>query len=72
MLLPQTPSQTVGPFFHYGLVFSGENILARDGARGSHIVIVGQVRDGDGTAVPDALVELWQADAAGVYAHPAD
>jgi protocatechuate 3,4-dioxygenase alpha subunit len=68
----QTPSQTVGPFFHYGLVFGGENILARDGVLGSRIVVTGRVIDGDGAAVPDALVEIWQADAAGIYTHPAD
>jgi protocatechuate 3,4-dioxygenase alpha subunit len=68
----QSPSQTVGPFFHYGLVFGGENVLVRDGVRGLRLVLTGRVLDGDGIAVPDALLEIWQADAAGVYAHPAD
>lgn len=68
----QTPSQTVGPFFHFGLVFGGENILAGDGARGERIVITGRVLNGEKNPVPDALIEIWQSDAAGIYAHPAD
>ncbi len=68
----QSPSQTVGPFFHDGLVIGGENVLVSDGVRGERIVLSGQVLDGDGVAVPDALIEIWQADAAGIYAHPED
>ena len=67
----QTPSQTVGPFFHYGLIWKGGADLVADGHDG-RIVIVGRVTDGDGQPVPDALVEIWQADAAGRYAHPDD
>lgn len=62
-----TPSQTVGPYFHIGLSRPGTNCLAGADTPGQHIVIQGQVTDGDGVAVPDALVEIWQADAAGVY-----
>lgn len=72
LLSLQTPSQTVGPFYHYGLVFGGENILVRDGVKGERIVVTGRVIDGAGATVPDALVEIWQADAAGCYAHPTD
>lgn len=68
----QTPSQTVGPFFHYGLVFGGENLLVRDGTRGRRIIVTGRVFDGDDAAVPDAMLEIWQADAAGIYDHPSD
>ena len=68
----QTGSQTVGPFFHYGLIFGGENILVDDMTRGPRIVIEGTVFDGDGEPVPDAMIEIWQADAAGIYNHPAD
>ena len=68
----QTPSQTVGPFFHPGLVVGGEQILVRDGARGQRIVVTGRVLDGDGATVPDALVEIWQADSAGIFSHPED
>lgn len=69
---PQTPSQTVGPFFHYGLVFPGGNIVASDEARGQPIAIEGRVLDGAGQPVPDAMVELWQPDASGVFPHSAD
>lgn len=72
MILPQTPSQTVGPFFHYGLIFGGENILVSDHARGQRIVLTGQVIDGDGAPMPDAMLEIWHADAAGIYPHPED
>ncbi len=69
----QTPSQTVGPFFHYGLITQADShILTTDQALGERILIRGQVLDGDGVPVPDALVEIWQADAKGRFSHPAD
>jgi protocatechuate 3,4-dioxygenase alpha subunit len=92
----QTPSQTVGPFFHYSLPWRGGADLVGQsdlGARpdlfppshdrltasrkhgpvtGEIIEITGRVLDGDGAAVPDALIEIWQANAAGRYASPAD
>jgi protocatechuate 3,4-dioxygenase, alpha subunit len=74
----QTPSQTVGPFFAYGLTpeqygYPFASIARRpDGRRGERIRIVGQVLDGEGAAIADALIEFWQADAQGRYAHPAD
>jgi protocatechuate 3,4-dioxygenase, alpha subunit len=74
-----TPSQTVGPYFHYGLTphdydFSevfGHNLVTPD-ASGERIRIEGRVIDGDGQGISDSLVEIWQADSAGRYAHPAD
>lgn len=71
-MLKQTPSQTVGPFFHYGLFFGGENILVNDLTKGQPIAITGRVLDGDGKPVADAMLEIWQADAAGIFKHPAD
>lgn len=68
----QTPSQTVGPFFHYGLIFDGDNNLFNDQTKGQRILITGKVYDGDGEPVPDAMIETWQADAEGIYNHPAD
>jgi protocatechuate 3,4-dioxygenase alpha subunit len=65
-------SQTVGPFFKYALERPAWSDLTSDGARGERIRIVGRVLDGDGLPVPDALLEIWQANAAGKYAHPAD
>jgi protocatechuate 3,4-dioxygenase alpha subunit len=71
-LLPLTPSQTVGPFFGYALPYAGGEALAASETRGERIAIHGIVRDGDGAPVPDALIEIWQANAAGRYAHPDD
>ncbi|HYE48620.1 MAG TPA: protocatechuate 3,4-dioxygenase subunit alpha [Azospirillaceae bacterium] len=90
----QTPSQTVGPYFHYGLTWKGGADLTggagdlgarmdlippghyvlnpgggvRRPVRGEPVEIAGVVRDGDGQPVPDAMVEIWQADADGRYA----
>jgi protocatechuate 3,4-dioxygenase alpha subunit len=66
-----TPSQTVGPFFH-GIVRDGANVLVTPYTQGDRIRIEGRVLDGDGAAVPDAVVEIWQANARGRYRHPAD
>ena len=68
----QSSSQTVGPFFHFSLVHAGDEILVNDQTSGQHIVIFGFLLDGDGAGVPDALIETWQADAGGIYNHPAD
>ncbi len=73
-----TPSQTVGPYFKYGLTPSGDyawndafgNDLVTADAGGERIRIVGQVFDGNGKPVPDAMLEIWQADAQGRYAVP--
>jgi protocatechuate 3,4-dioxygenase alpha subunit len=70
-LIP-TPSQTVGPFFHLGLDRPEWSDLTRTGASGERIAIEGRIIDGDGAAVPDGFLELWQADAAGRYAHGDD
>jgi len=81
MSLGQTPSQTVGPFFAYALsapqygyahdaLATGD--LADESVPGERIRIVGRVLDGAGVPVPDALIEIWQADSQGRYAHPAD
>jgi protocatechuate 3,4-dioxygenase alpha subunit len=67
-----TPFQTVGPFFDFGLEIAGGEIVASDAAAGEHIHIEGTVRDGAGDPVPDALIEVWQANAAGRYRHPED
>jgi protocatechuate 3,4-dioxygenase alpha subunit len=70
-LIP-TPGQTVGPFFALGLDRPEWSDLARDNPQGEGIVIEGQVLDGDRAPVPDALLELWQANAAGRYNHSED
>jgi protocatechuate 3,4-dioxygenase alpha subunit len=70
--LGQTPSQTVGPFFHFGLPYQDDNKVALDGASGEKIVFEGKVTDGAGEVVPDVMIEIWQANAAGKYDHPED
>ncbi|MGN6460390.1 MAG: protocatechuate 3,4-dioxygenase subunit alpha [Pseudolabrys sp.] len=83
-----TPSQTVGPFYAYGLTPKGrahwdpdgtyswketvgDNLITPD-ASGQKIHITGIIRDGDGVPIPDAMLEIWQADSQGRYAHPRD
>ena len=71
MTLPQTPSQTIGPFFAVGLPWGDGPDVVAAGAPGA-IRVGGTVTDGAGDPVPDALVETWQADPAGRFAHPDD
>lgn len=66
-----TPSQTVGPYFHIGLPSDGQDQLVAADAPGA-IRIEGAITDGEGEPVTDALVEIWQANTAGRYAHPDD
>jgi protocatechuate 3,4-dioxygenase alpha subunit len=72
--LPLTASQTIGPFFSPSLLREDApgNVLVRPETAGRRIRIEGRVLDGDGLPVPDALVEIWQANAHGRYNHPAD
>jgi protocatechuate 3,4-dioxygenase, alpha subunit len=81
MALRQTPSQTLGPFFAYGLTpeqygYEFASIahpsMVDDDTRGEPIRVVGRVFDGAGAPVTDAMIEIWQADDQGRYAHPAD
>jgi protocatechuate 3,4-dioxygenase alpha subunit len=66
-----TPSQTVGPFLAIGLPWPDGPEVVDPGADGA-ITISGRVLDGAGAAVPDALVETWQAAPNGSFAHPDD
>jgi protocatechuate 3,4-dioxygenase, alpha subunit len=72
-----TPAQTAGPFFafcltpaayEYRQIFT--NDLAADGVPGERIRIEGRVFDGEGQPVPDAMIEIWQADPSGRFATP--
>lgn len=68
-----TPSQTVGPFFHFGLTTTAaRGRMAGPDTPGQHIRLRVRVIDGAGEPVPDAIVELWQADADGRYPPPAE
>jgi protocatechuate 3,4-dioxygenase alpha subunit len=69
-VLPLTPSQTVGPFFHVAVPYRAQETIAGPEASGQRIVIDGSIRDGQGKPVPDGLVEIWQADHAGRSPHP--
>jgi protocatechuate 3,4-dioxygenase, alpha subunit len=72
MSLQATTSQTVGPYFQIGLSRLYVNDLAGPGVSGQRIEIVGRVLDADAQGVPDAMIEIWQANAHGKYAHPED
>ena len=78
----ETASQTGGPYVHIGLaprqagfdIYDKEfgNVLTTPATRGERIVLEGRVYDGSGSLVRDVLIEIWQANADGKYAHPAD
>ncbi|MDQ4060403.1 MAG: protocatechuate 3,4-dioxygenase subunit alpha [Pseudomonadota bacterium] len=80
--LKETPSQTAGPYVHIGLIpqqagfdiFEKNfgNVLVTPETRGERIRIEGRVFDGLGEPLRDVLIEIWQANAAGKYDHPAD
>ena len=81
-LMRETASQTAGPYVHIGLapqaagfdIFENNfgSVLTDEQTKGERIRIEGRVFDGIGTVLKDALIEIWQANAAGKYAHPAD
>ena len=68
----QTPSQTVGPFYAIALTNKTMNVLVNESTQGQRIRIEGQVFDGGEQAIPDVMVEIWQANAYGRYSHPED
>jgi protocatechuate 3,4-dioxygenase alpha subunit len=81
--LKETPSQTAGPYVHIGCVpnFSGivgvypedlGNTMVNDRTKGERITVKGRVFDGSGTPLRDALLEIWQADAEGLYNSPSE
>lgn len=81
--LNESPSQTAGPYVHIGLTpnFSGITgvydsdlgaTMVEEGAEGERIIIEGSVCDGTGTQLKDAVLEIWQADAAGLYNSPTE
>jgi protocatechuate 3,4-dioxygenase, beta subunit len=75
VLLPHSLTEITGPLLGHGRVLPGDSDLTKqhDGEPlGERIVVHGRVLDSDGRAVPDTLVEAWQANAAGRYAHQVD
>jgi protocatechuate 3,4-dioxygenase alpha subunit len=72
MGLHPTASQTIGPYLRIGLTPMFVTEIAGPNVPGERVAIRGRVLDGDGKPVDDALIEVWQANAAGRYAHPDD
>jgi protocatechuate 3,4-dioxygenase, alpha subunit len=72
MSLHATTWQTVGPFFSIGMKSRYLADLAGPQAEGQRIVVQGRVLDGDEAPISDAILEIWQANAHGKYAHPDD
>ncbi|MBS1678508.1 MAG: protocatechuate 3,4-dioxygenase subunit alpha [Actinobacteria bacterium] len=68
---PPTPSQTVGPYYSFGLEWEDGPFAVPEGTAGA-IRVGGRLLDGAGNPVPDGLIETWQADPAGRFAHPDD
>ncbi|WP_097305198.1 protocatechuate 3,4-dioxygenase subunit alpha [Pseudomonas chlororaphis] len=76
-LLPETPSQTAGPYVHIGLALAAAgnptrsdeiwNRMAGPDAQGEKILLIGHVYDGNGHLVRDSFLEFWQANHEGVY-----
>ncbi len=72
MSLQTSTWQTVGPFFQIGLERLFQADIAGEGVRGTRVAVQGRVLDGTGAPVPDAVIEVWQANAEGKYNHPDD
>ncbi len=71
--MKQTASQTVGPYLRIGLIYGeGQNNLVQEETAGERIKITGIVYDSNGDPITDAMIEIWQADANGIYDHPND
>ncbi len=81
--LKETPSQTAGPYVHIGLTPNYSEIggvyetdlgstMVNDKTLGEHITVTGRVLDGAGAPVKDAVLEIWQADSAGLYNSPSE
>ena len=80
-LLKESPSQTAGPYVHIGLTPNwlgitgvypedlGRTMIGPE-AKGERFAVAGRIFDGSGTALKDALIEIWQADAAGLHNSP--
>jgi len=81
--LKETPSQTAGPYVHIGLtpnyseiggVYEADlgSVMVNDKTLGERITVTGRVIDGAGAPVKDAVLEIWQADSAGLYNSPSE
>jgi protocatechuate 3,4-dioxygenase, alpha subunit len=71
--MKQSASQTVGPFFRIGLIYSqAQSNLVNENTSGERITLTGVVFDGDGQPIPDAVIEIWQPDSNGIFNHSLD
>ncbi|NRP88206.1 Protocatechuate 3,4-dioxygenase alpha chain [Ensifer adhaerens] len=81
--LKETPSQTAGPYVHIGLTPNYSEIggvydadlgasMVNDKTHGERITVTGRILDGAGGLVRDAVIEIWQADSAGLYNSPSE
>jgi protocatechuate 3,4-dioxygenase alpha subunit len=71
--MKQSASQTVGPYFRIGLIYGDrQNDLVKEQTAGERITLTGVVYDGDGELITDAVIEIWQPDANGIFNHPLD
>lgn len=70
MSLITTASQTVGPYVKIGFVPLAVDSIAPEGVAGERVTLHGRLVDGDGKPITDGVLEIWQADAEGRYAHP--
>ncbi len=75
ILIPHTLSELTGPVYPYGRIDTSDSDLTRQHDSeplGERIIVQGRVLDEDGRPIPNTLVEVWQANAAGRYAHRVD
>jgi protocatechuate 3,4-dioxygenase alpha subunit len=72
MSLLTTPSQTVGPYLRIGFLPLVIDAIASAGTPGEKITVRGRMSDGEAKPIGDSVLEVWQADAQGKYAHPED
>jgi len=71
-MIPATTSQTVGPYYAIGLNLLLTPDMAAPGVLGERFALEGRVLDSNRKPIPDAVIEIWQANAAGKYAHEED
>ena len=65
-------SQTIGPYLHIGMTWLVDETMAGASVTGERVTLGGRMIDADGLAVNDAMLEIWQANAHGKYAHAED
>jgi protocatechuate 3,4-dioxygenase beta subunit len=75
IVIPQTLTELTGPMYPYGRIETSDSDLTRQHAgepQGERIIVQGRVLDANGRPIPNTLVEIWQANAAGRYTHRVD